>query len=86
MFFFVAKLHQEYDQCVYIVKAKSQIAPSKAVVGVNQPVHSLSKHKLNSYIICHLDLQGKITQIELPLAIILYYTYLSSRCKYGCNV
>ena len=33
-FFFLAKLHHAYGQCVLIVLAKYQIVPSKAKVGV----------------------------------------------------
>ena len=38
-----------YGQCVYIVYATYQIAPSKAVVGVDQPMKALSMYiqKLN---------------------------------------
>ena len=31
-----------YIQCVYIVSTKYQIAPSKAVVGVDRPIKALS--------------------------------------------
>ena len=34
----------KYVQCVYIVKAKYQIAPSKAVIGVDRPIKALSMH------------------------------------------
>ena len=33
-----------YIQCVYIVEAEYQIAPSKAVEGVERPVYALSYH------------------------------------------
>ena len=33
-----------YVQCVYIVKATYQIAPSKAVVGVDRPMKAPSMH------------------------------------------
>ena len=39
--FFWTKLLHAYIQCVYIVKAKYQIAPSKAVVGVDWPMKAL---------------------------------------------
>ena len=38
-----------YVQCVYIVKAKYQVAPSKAVVGVDQPMKALSMHIQKPY-------------------------------------
>ena len=38
-----------YVQCVYIVSAKYQIAPSKAVVGVEWPIKALSMHIQKSY-------------------------------------
>ena len=38
------KLFHAYVQCVYIVKAKYQIAPSKAVVGVDRPTKAPSMH------------------------------------------
>ena len=38
---FSAKLLHAYVQCVYIVWDKYQIIPSKAVVGVDQPVYAL---------------------------------------------
>ena len=36
-------------QCVYIVLAKYQIAPSKAVVGVDRPLKALSMHIQEPY-------------------------------------
>ena len=39
------KLLHAYIQYVYIVAAKYQIAPSKAVVGVNRIIKALSMHK-----------------------------------------
>ena len=41
------KLLHAYVQCVYIVSAKYQIAPSKAVVGVDPPIKALSMHIQN---------------------------------------
>ena len=41
------KLLHAYVQCVYIVSAKYQIAPSKAVVGVDRPIKALSMHIQN---------------------------------------
>ena len=38
------KLLHAYVQCVYIVSAKYQIAPSKAVVGVDRPMKAPSMH------------------------------------------
>ena len=38
-----------YVKCVYIVSAKYQIAPSKAVVGVERPIKALSMHIQKSY-------------------------------------
>ena len=43
------KLLHAYVQCVYIVFAKYQIAPSKAVVGVERPIKALSMHIQMSY-------------------------------------
>ena len=43
------KLLHAYVQCVYIVSAKYQIAPSKAVVGVERPIKALSMHIQKSY-------------------------------------
>ena len=40
-YFFWTKLLHAYVQCVYIVKEKYQIVPSKAVVGVDCPVYGL---------------------------------------------
>ena len=37
-YFFQTKLLHAYVQCVYFVLAKYQIAPSKAVVGVDLPM------------------------------------------------
>ena len=41
-YFFWTKLLHAYVQCVYIVWGKYQIAPSKAVVGVDWPMKALS--------------------------------------------
>ena len=41
-YFFQTKLLYAYVQYVYIVAAKYQIAPSKAVVGVDLPIKALS--------------------------------------------
>ena len=38
-----------YVQCVYIVYEKYQIVPSKAVVGVDQPMKALSMHIQKPY-------------------------------------
>ena len=43
-YFFWTKLLHAYVQCVYIVQAKYQIVPSKAVVGIDQPMKALSMH------------------------------------------
>ena len=37
------------SNCVYIVLAKYQIAPSKAVVGVDRPIMALSMHIQKPY-------------------------------------
>ena len=47
--FFGAKLFHAYVQFVYIVKAKYQIAPSKAVVGVDRPMKEVSMHIQKPY-------------------------------------
>ena len=38
-----------WQKCVYIVLAKYQIAPSKAVVGVDRPIMALSMHIQKPY-------------------------------------
>ena len=43
------KLLHAYVQCVYIVSVKYQIAPSKAVVGVERPIKALSMQIQKSY-------------------------------------
>ena len=43
------KLLHAYVQCVYIALAKYQIAPSKAVVGVDKLIKALSMHIQKSY-------------------------------------
>ena len=43
------RLLHAYVQCVYIVHAKYQIAPSKAVVGVDLPMKALSMHIQKPY-------------------------------------
>ena len=40
----IYKLLNAYVQCVYVVSAKYQIAPSKALVGFDQPLKALSMH------------------------------------------
>ena len=40
------KLLHAYVQCVYIVSAKYQIAPSKAVVGVDRPILESTIHAI----------------------------------------
>ena len=46
---FLIKLLHAYVQCLYIVKAKYQIVPSKAVVGVDLPLKALSMHIQKPY-------------------------------------
>ena len=48
-YFFQIKLLHVYVQYVYIVAAKHQIAPSKAVVGVDRPIKALSMHIQKPY-------------------------------------
>ena len=48
-YFFWLKLLHAYVQCVYIVSAKYQIAPSKAVVGVDRPIKAPSMHIQTPY-------------------------------------
>ena len=43
------KLLHAYVQYVYIVYTKYQIAPSKAVVGVDRPIKALSLYIYKSY-------------------------------------
>ena len=43
------KLLHAYVQCVYILSAKYQIAPSRAVVGVDWPIKALSMHIQKPY-------------------------------------
>ena len=56
------KLLHAYVQYVYIVYTKYQIAPSKAVVGVDRPIKALSLH---IYIQKPLRITREITLIEL---------------------
>ena len=48
---FSTRLLHAYVQWVYIVSAKYQIAPSKAVVGVERPIKALSMHIQKSYMV-----------------------------------
>ena len=48
-YFFWTKLLHAYVQCVYIVEAKNQIVPSKAVVGVDRPMKAPSMHIQKPY-------------------------------------
>ena len=48
-YFFQTKLLGAYVQYVYIVVAKYEIAPSKAVVGVDWPIKALSMHIQKPY-------------------------------------
>ena len=47
--FFWTKLLHAYVQCVYVVSATYQIAPSKAVVGVDRPMKALSMYIQKPY-------------------------------------
>ena len=47
--FFLSQLLHAYVQCVYIVKAKYQIVPSKAVVGVDLPMKAPLMHIQKQY-------------------------------------
>ena len=47
--FFLTKPLHAYFQCVYVVLAKYQIAPSKAVVGVDRPMKAQSMHIQKPY-------------------------------------
>ena len=47
--FFWTKLLHAYVQCANIVSAKYQIAPSKAVVGVDRPIKAPSMHIQKPY-------------------------------------
>ena len=46
---FLTRLLHAYVQCVYIVQAKYQIAPLKAVVGVDRHMKAPSKHIQTPY-------------------------------------
>ena len=48
-YYFQIKLVHAYVQYVYIVVAKHQIGPSKAVVGVDRPIKALSMYIQKSY-------------------------------------
>ena len=48
-YFFPTKLLHAYVQYVFIVGAKYQIAPTKAVVGVDPPIKALSMHIQKPY-------------------------------------
>ena len=54
---FSTKLLPAYVQCVYIVLAKYQIVPLKAVVGGDPPMKALSMHKQVPY-------WGKLSKIS----------------------
>ena len=58
------KLLHAYVQCVYIVSAKYQIAPSKAVVGVERPIKALSMH-------IHVQKSYKVIIVYVLIAVIL---------------
>ena len=47
--FFSTRLIHAYVQCVYIVQAEYQIAPLKAVVGVDRPMKAASMHIQKPY-------------------------------------
>ena len=50
-------LVRDSAECVYIISTKYQIAPSKAVVGVDRPIKALSMHIQKPYkgiIVCVL--------------------------------
>ena len=63
------KLLHAYVQCVYIVSAKYQIAPSKAVVVVEQPIKALSMHIQKPY-------KGII--VKVLIAVILSFFFFQS--------
>ena len=46
---YLMKKVNKHIQCVYIVSAKYQIAPSKAVVGLDLPIKALSMHIQKPY-------------------------------------
>ena len=48
-YYFQIKLLHAYVQCVFIEVAKYQLAPSKAVVVVDQPIKALSMHIQKPY-------------------------------------
>ena len=48
-YFFWTKLLHAYVQCVYTISVKYQIAPSKAVVGVDRPMKAPSMHIQTPY-------------------------------------
>ena len=48
-FCFSTRLLHAYVQCVYIIQAKYQIAPLKAVVGVDRPMKAPSMHIQTPY-------------------------------------
>ena len=47
--FFLTRLLHAYNQCVFIVETKYQIAPLKAVVGVDRPMKAPSMHIQKPY-------------------------------------
>ena len=47
--FNVSTLYPQSIKLLYIVSAKYQIAPSKAVVGVDRPIKALSMHIQKPY-------------------------------------
>ena len=59
-YFFWTKLLHAYVQCAYIVSAKYQIAPSKAVVGVDRPL----RHHLCMYRRPIREILSKFSQLS----------------------
>ena len=57
----IITLLHAYVQCVYIVSAKYQIAPSKAVVGVDRPIKAPSMHIYKSPI---REILSKFSQLS----------------------
>ena len=45
----ISSFMHNYVQCIYIVSAKFQIAPSIAVVGIDRPIKALSMHIQKPY-------------------------------------
>ena len=73
------KLLHAYVQCVYIVSPKYQIAQSKAVVGVEQPIKALSMHIQKPY-------KGIIVLIAVIVSKIIFFQPDSLKHRFNVSI